>query len=155
MELVFSMKGVQDLLEVYPDHLAITPQGVLGFMNKGLKGTKEIPYTSITAVQHRPAGPFVNGFLQFTIPGGNESKGGIFAAVKDENTFVFSHKADSNEKAIKIKEYIDTAVKSLRTTSRPSATHSVAAELEKLAALRDSGILTPAEFEDAKRKVLS
>lgn len=85
------MKGVQDLLEVFEDRVTITPKGVLGFLNKGVKGTKEIPFTSIVAVQFKEAGTVFSGYLQFTIPGGNENTGGILAATKDENTFMFAH----------------------------------------------------------------
>ena len=38
----YSIRGVQDVLEVFDDKLMITPKGLLGFLNKGLKGTKEI-----------------------------------------------------------------------------------------------------------------
>ena len=34
------------------------------------KGEKRIPISSIKAVQWKPAGPLVNGFIQFTVPGG-------------------------------------------------------------------------------------
>lgn len=70
---VFTLKGKQDLLEVFEDRVTIKPKGVLGFLNKGMKGTKEIPFASVVAVQFREAGPWFNGYLQFTIPGGNES----------------------------------------------------------------------------------
>ena len=36
---IYTMHGVQDLLEVYADKVCITPRGVLGFFNKGMKGT--------------------------------------------------------------------------------------------------------------------
>jgi hypothetical protein len=39
MSSTYTMKGVQDLLEVFEDKVTITPKGVLGFMNKGLKVT--------------------------------------------------------------------------------------------------------------------
>jgi hypothetical protein len=74
---VYTMRGVQDLLEVFEDRVAISPKGFMGFMNKGLKGTKEIPFTSVVAVQFKEAGAVFSGYLQFTIPGGNESKGGL------------------------------------------------------------------------------
>lgn len=42
MDSLISMKGVQDLIEVFEDKVTITPKGVLGFLNKGLKGTKPL-----------------------------------------------------------------------------------------------------------------
>ena len=86
---IFQMEGVGETLVVYSDKLEITPRGVLGFMAKGLKGTKTIPFFSITSIQFKQSG-FTSGYLQFTIPGGNESRNGIFDAAIDENTFMFT-----------------------------------------------------------------
>ncbi len=55
MSAIHTMRGVQDLLEVFEDKVTITPKGVLGFLNKGLKGTKEIPFHSIVAIQIKEA----------------------------------------------------------------------------------------------------
>lgn len=151
------MNGVQDLLEVFEDKVTITPQGILGFMNKGLKGTKTIPFSSISAIQFKEAGTVFSGYLQFTIPGGNESKGGVFAAASDENTFMFAEKKN-NALATKIKEYIEEKVQELhapaRTKQSPPAT-SLSDELQKLASLRDSGILSDQEFQSAKSRLIS
>ncbi len=148
---VYSMKGVQDLLEVFENRVAITPKGVLGFMNKGIKGTKEIPFSSIVAVQFKEAGAILSGYLQFTIPGGNESKGGLFSATKDENTFMFARK-ENNALAIVIKSHIDSKVGQART---PHATaQSLSDELQKLALLKSQGILSDDEFQAAKIKLI-
>lgn len=156
MDSVYNMKGVQDLLEVFEDKVTITPKGILGFMNKGLKGTKSIPFTSITAIQFKEAGAVFSGFLQFTIPGGNESRGGVFSAASDENSFMFANK-NNNELAIKIKEYIEGNVRELQTPSHiaSQSTTSLADELKKLASLRDSGILSEQEFQTAKIRLIS
>lgn len=156
MNSVYNMKGVQDLLEVFEDKVTITPKGILGFMNKGLKGTKSIPFTSITAIQFKEAGAVFSGFLQFTIPGGNESRGGVFSAASDENSFMFANKSN-NELAIKIKEYIEGNVRELRAPSHGASqsTISLADELKKLASLRDSGILSEQEFQTAKIRLIS
>lgn len=45
MTAIHTMQGVQDLLEVFSDKVQLTPNGVLGFLNKGFKGTKIIPFT--------------------------------------------------------------------------------------------------------------
>jgi hypothetical protein len=151
---VYTMTGVQDLLEVFDDHVSISPKGIMGFLNKGLKGTKEIPFTSIVAVQFKEAGSFFSGFLQFSIPGGNESKGGILAATRDENTFMFAH-AKNNALANEIKTYIDTAVRKTRSPQVPTALSSLGDELQKLAALKASGVLSDDEFQVAKRKLIN
>jgi hypothetical protein len=153
IKALYAMNGVQDLLFVYADKVCITPRGILGFLNKGMKGTKAIPFASITAIQFKEAGLFWNGFIQFTIPGGNESRGGLFAATQDENTFMFKAARGGNKRASEIKNYIETEAQKLRT-SHPSTSTSLADELQKLAALTAQGILSDSEFNAAKKRLL-
>jgi hypothetical protein len=147
------MIGVGGVIEVFEDKIAITPNGVLGFLNKGLKGTKEIPYASIIAVQFKEAGVLFSGYLQFTIPGGNESRGGLFAAAEDENTFMFAG-TNNNSKAKEIKEYIDQSIRKARTRQPQPPTTNLSDELQKLAGLKDQGVLSEDEFQAAKRKLI-
>jgi hypothetical protein len=149
---LYEMQGVGEDLVVYPEKLTITPRGVMGFMTKGLKGTKTIYFASVTGVQFREAGALLSGYLQFTIPGGNESKGGMFAAASDENTFMFAGK-DNNGLARKILKHVE---EQLGQKNAPAQTSSggVADELAKLAELRAGGVLSDSEFERAKKKLL-
>ena len=151
---VYVMTGTQDRLEVFPDRLCITcisPQSIMAFVHKGMKGTKTIPYFSITAVQFKEAG-FIAGFLQFTILGGNESRGGFLGAMSDENTFMFEGRKN-NSLSAEIKSYIERVIYAFRNTSA-QRTSSVADELRKLAGLRSEGVISDAEFEAAKAKLL-
>jgi len=149
---IFTLDGVADLLEVYKDRVEIVPRGFLGLMNKGVRGIKEIPYHSITAVQFKESG-MMSGYLQFTIPGGNENRGGIMDATKDENTFMFAGK-ENNAKAIEIKKYISEAVKELRAPRATPAVLSIADELQKLANLKTQGLISEQEFQVAKDKLM-
>jgi len=151
MKLLQTVSGVQDLLEVYDSKLTITPRGVLGFMNKGLRGTKEIPFTSISAIQLKKAG-FTSGFIQFIVPGGNESRGGVFAATKDENTFMFIQK--HNELMTYIKGFIEKRIGELRTPQAVPSALSLSDELQKLAHLQAQGILSAEEFQAAKNSLI-
>ncbi len=153
MAPVFTMKGVQDTLEVYEDKVTIAPKGLLATMNKGLKGTKTIPFTSITAIQFKKSG-FTSGYLQFTLPGGMENRGGVFEATKDENTFMFAG-GPANIEAEKIKSYIEDQIKFSRLpiTQKMEST-SLSSELEKLADLKNKGVLTEEEFISAKKRLL-
>lgn len=153
MDVIYTMRGVQDMLEVFEDRVTITPKGVLGFMNKGIKGTKEIPFQSIGAVQFKEAGDVFSGYIQFTISGGIESRGGIFSAVRDENTFMYKHKKN-NALVIEIKKYIDSAVRRLRTQQPNAPTTKLSDEIQKLAALKEQGILSSEEFQAAKKKLI-
>jgi hypothetical protein len=149
---VYKMAGVAETLEVFDDKLTITPQGVVGFLSKGLKGTKTIPFRSITAIQFKKAG-FTSGYLQFTIPGGMESRGGIFDAASDENTFMFGNNSGNNERAVEIKDYIETKIEELRVPkAAPSA--SLSDEISKLAALKAQGLLSDEEFQSAKARLI-
>lgn len=153
---VFTMQGVSGLLEVYADKLCITPKGALGFLTQGLKGTKTIPFYSITAIQFKESG-IGSGYIQFTIPGGNESKSGLFAAAADENSFMF---AGDNDTAREIKEYIEMRIYELRSppsasnAQPPERTYGLADELEKLSSLKEKGLLTEDEFIAAKKRLI-
>lgn len=150
---VYEMTGVQDLLHVFTDRVEITPKGILGFLNKGITGTKYIPFSSIVAVQFKESGAVFSGFLQFTIPGGVESRRGIFAATKDENTFMFIGAAN-NALARTIKHHIDQAVAKGKESQTSLSRTSLADELQKLSDLKSQGILTDQEFQAAKSKLI-
>lgn len=153
----YKVSGVSEDLEVFEDKLTITPRGVLGFMTKGLKGTKTIPFRSITAVQHRKAGVILSGYLQFTLPGGIESRGGVFSAASDENTFMYAG-VDKNDQIEEVKAYVERRMRELRDEDRGCpgmrSAGSTADELMKLAKLRDQGVLTEEEFAKAKQRLL-
>lgn len=148
---VYKMKGVGGTLVLFEDKLEITPEGAMGLLFKGFQGSKTIPYFSISSIQFKKSG-FASGrgYLRFTISGGVESKGGLWTAGEDENAFMF---ADQNELALEIKNYIEGQMQQLRF---PQQTGSInfAEELEKLNNLRQQGILSDQEFQDAKSQIL-
>ena len=149
---VYKITGVGGELEVFEDKLTIAPKGILGALNKGLKGTKTIPFTSITAVQHKKAG-LTSGYLQFTLPGGNESRGGVLAAASDENTFMYSKAAD-NARIEEVKSYIERRVQEFRSGSTLHSSDGIADQIAKLAKLKEQGLLTDDEFSKAKRRLI-
>jgi hypothetical protein len=133
--------------------VTITRKGVLGRMVVG-KGTKTIPRDAISAVQLKPAGWAINGFISFTLAGAIEDRRGFGAqtwdAAKDENSVVFTKQQQPAFEAIR--EAIETAKTAPTTSGQPV---SVADELAKLARLRDAGALSDAEFEAQKARLLS
>jgi Short C-terminal domain/Domain of unknown function (DUF4429) len=150
---IYRVSGVGGDLEVFEGKLTITPRGAFGFLNKGIKGTKTIPFTSITAIQYKEPG-LTNGYLQLTVPGGNESRRGVFAAASDENSFMF--RASQSEVMQEVKLYIERRVEELSNRSGTSAVAaSMADEVLKLAKLKDQGLLTEEEFATAKEKLLA
>lgn len=146
-------EGIDGQLELLEDRIRIKRQGAFGFINHGFKGDKEIQIENISAIQFKKAGA-LSGYIQFSFLGGQESKGGIFDATKDENTIMFTQK--SQEQFQKVKEKIDSIQKTMRTSSAAvqSVNFSCADELEKLASLREKGIITDEEFQAKKRQIL-
>ena len=151
---VFEMDGsLGDLLQIYEDKITITPKGAIGFLTKGLQGTKTIPYTSITSVQVKKASSVISGYIQLGVLGGNESRKGVFDAMLDENTFAFM-KTERNSLAIKIGKYIESQMIKSNKPQVQLSELSIADEIQKLAKLKDDGILTEDEFQSAKKKII-
>ena len=65
--------GVNGQVSFDGQWVTITRNGFLARTTVG-KGVKKIPIGAISAVQWKPPGPLVNGFIQFTVPGGNERR---------------------------------------------------------------------------------
>lgn len=76
---------------LFSDKITLIHKGVINFVNQGIKKEKIIPLKSITSIQLKKPG-MTNGYIQFDILGGIESKSGVFNATKDENTVMFSKK---------------------------------------------------------------
>ena len=74
----------------------------------GLDGEKSILLSEITAYQLKEPGATV-GYLQLIYPGSSDSKGGVFDAVKYENTVAFTK--DDKEAILELKQDIEKALK--------------------------------------------
>jgi len=127
----------------------IIKRGIKGFLLGGgmLRGDKTIPYSSIIAVQLKKAG-LTAGYIQLTLKGGSEAKAGLFQSVKDENTINFySNKNKDFEEA---KRLIEEKI----STGNFQSNKSELDELEKLAELKEKGIITEEEFNAKKKSIL-
>lgn len=142
-------KGHNGQIETFEDRIVISRKGALGFLTQGIKGDKAIPFSSITAVQFKDAG-FLNGYIQFTVKGGIESRSGVGAAGSDENTVMFRQGKQAEEFS-RLRALVETKIMSAKANNGPV---SAADELEKFAALRDRGIITVEEFQQKKRALL-
>lgn len=113
------------------------------FMRPG--GSQSFSYDDIVSIQlKRPA--FTVGYIQFTLQGGSELHGGVFEALKDENAVTFiAGSLKQFEEAKRLAEE--------RMPARPSTTNGLD-DLEKLAALKDKGIITQEEFDLKKKSLL-
>jgi Short C-terminal domain len=118
-----------------------------------LKGEKEILLEHITSIQFKDAGSFVNGYIQFSITGGQEDRGGIFDAVYDENTVLFNEEQEASFRALR-RRLEQRRIEVRAPREAPAPTRSRLDDIERLVSLRDRGILTEDEFQREKRKLL-
>jgi hypothetical protein len=154
------VKGHTGTVRFDGETVTILRKGALARMTVG-KGEKQIPLANISAVQFKPAGPLVNGYIQFTVGGGIERRSSFgkqtVDAGRDENSVVFHHRQRKDFEQLR-----DAVQAALAAHHRAVAGGSVAAaqatipqQIEELAALRDSGAITDAEFETKKTELLS
>ena len=104
----YLVQGVNGQIKLRKNRLVISRKGVLGFLNHGLAGDKEIPLKNIKSVQFKQAGGIASGFLQLGISGSNEAKGGLFGATTDENTVVFT--IAQQPQFEEVKRFIDSII---------------------------------------------
>lgn len=150
--IIFDFKSsVGDGLKVFEDRIVISHSGVLNLLAMGVKGDKTVYYSDLTAVEFKKAG-WTAGRIQFSLLGGRESTGGLFAATSDENTITIS--AKENEKAEEIVEYIQKRIKEARQPKNTTSSLSVADEIIKLNDLVNMGIITKEEFDVKKKELL-
>jgi hypothetical protein len=125
-------------------------RGAKGFMFGGgmLRGDKSIPYSGIVAVQLKKGGMNA-GYIQLTLKGGTQVKGGLRRSTRDDNSVLFY--AYRNKKFAEAKHLIEERI---IQTSQPQVNSSLD-ELEKLAQLKEKGIITQAEFDKKKAQLLA
>ncbi|MBS7577629.1 MULTISPECIES: SHOCT domain-containing protein [unclassified Enterococcus] len=138
-------------IKILDDKIIITKKGLLNAINQGLKGEKTIFIKNISAIQVKKNG-LTTGYLQFSLIGGGESKGGVTAAVKDENTILFNNKKEYNQ-ALEIKEYIENLISV--GEHHISQEKSIPEQLKEYKELADIGIITKEEFDLKKKELLN
>jgi hypothetical protein len=132
----------------------------MGLMSRmaGERGTKRLHISSITAVQLKEPGILGGaGYVEFTLPGGVESKSPGARSGRNENAVSFLRKVRPAFVAVRdaVEEAIVTSRQPVAPAPTPSASSSLHDEIEKLAAQRERGLLTEEEFSQAKRRLLS
>ena len=149
---VYRLTGTTSRVIVYEDRVDIERTGFLNKLSYGFSGTKSIPMSSITSIQYKAGGSILNGFLQFGVLGGKERNGGLTGAQSDENSVIFSK--DKNEKAEKIKAFVEKKIAERSSPAQSAGTVSTADEILKLKQLLDAGVITVDEFETKKKQLL-
>lgn len=154
MEKEYIIKSPHKATIKVNDHsLTLTRKGFLSGMSHGFKGEKTIPFKNITAVQLKKPG-LTNGYIQFSLMGGGENKGGVFAATQDENTIMITKK--NYEDMIELKTTIEDYIYNdgPKTSDIVPPQQSPAAQLREYKELLDDGIITENEFNKKKTELL-
>jgi Domain of unknown function (DUF4429)/Short C-terminal domain len=147
-------KGINGQMELTPDIVRIKRKGVMSFLTQGAKGDKEILISTITSIQFKPANMLTNGYIQLAFSGGKESKGGILDATKDENTVMFNRGQQGTFEALR-DELNRRMIAARKPAQAAPAAVDFTAQLERLARLREQGILTDEEFQAQKARILA
>lgn len=145
---IIEAKGVNGQIELTESILCIKRKGILAFMTHGLKGDKEILISHISSIQFKKANFFMNGYIQFAFVGGLEAKRGIFEGTRDENTVMFN--MDQQPAFEKLRNELQKRISSKQLANNLSSME----EIEKLASLRDKGIVSEDEFQKKKKELL-
>jgi Short C-terminal domain len=140
------------VIEMQKASMIITRHGLGSFLTQGIKGEKILPFHNITAVQFRDATRNMSGYIQFSLKGEVASGKGILDSTLDENTVMFTNlqSARFNELRNKIEAILVQPIQSGAVSPI-----SFADELEKLANLKDRGVLTDAEFTAQKARLVA
>lgn len=154
MSEVFEFKSAGKYIITVDEYgIAIQQKGVLNAMAVGITGTKKLPFTSMTAVQFKPAG-LLSGYIQFSVLGGNEARGGVFQAAGDENTIMFTKK--EQETADQLRQIVEGRIRDaqLDKSSPAKNVKSAAEQIREFKELLDMGAITKEEFEKKKAQFL-
>lgn len=150
-------KGHNGVVTFDGSFVSILRKGFLARASIG-KGEKRIPIVSVSAVQWKPAGPLVNGYIEFSLGGGNEKQSRFGSATTDaghnENAVIFTRKQMPEFEALR--RDVESAIAARHSeAAAPAASPDLAGQIAQLAALRDQGILTDEEFAAKKSGLLS
>jgi hypothetical protein len=158
-DVVIEAKGHNGTVKFDGNFVTISRTGALARMSVG-KGDKRIPVASISAVQWKPPGAVMNGFIQFTLGGGNErrSKFGrqTSDAVSDENSVIVTKKQEDSFLALRAAvedAIVHRGQPQVVVAAAPHA--SKLDQLKQLGELRDAGVLSEEEFQAEKQRVMS
>jgi hypothetical protein len=154
-------KGVNGTVEFDGTFVTIKRTGAMARMTAG-KGDKRIPVSEINAVQWKPPGTFVRGFISFTVAGATEVKSRVgsrtFDAATDENSVVVGK--SQKEEFLDLRQAIEAQIAARSApppATRPETTgedQTPADQLRQLSELHEAGLLTDEEFAAKRAAVI-
>lgn len=149
--MIMKLNGINGQIELYNDKVIVKRKGGVAKLTQGFtKGEKSIYLDQIAGIQLKLGGNLVNGYFQFTLPGGNEKSKGALEATMDENSVMFRKKY--NDIALSMKEKIEELKQGKQIGPNKI---SGADEILKYKELLDSGIISEEEFGKKKKEILN
>ena len=112
--------------------------------------------SEITSIHLKQAGIFTAGYISFATRGGGSHPHRLAEAEQDPSSVIFRdppHTRQVNEAFSTFKNAVEEAIRRVREPS-PSTTFSVADEIEKLIRLKEQNLITEAEFDQQRQKLL-
>lgn len=152
--MIKEIKGINGQIELHEDKIVIKREGLQAKAIYGLTGNKNIPFKALTTIQFKEPGFMSSGFIQFGVLGGIESRGGLHAAAKDENTVMYVKK--DLKDFVELKNFLENKIQEIQnapTVTIQNPTSSLD-DLEKLSELLKKGIVTQEEFDAKKKQIL-
>jgi hypothetical protein len=138
-------------------YVTITRKGFLARASVG-KGEKRIPLGAINSVQWKPPGALVNGYIQFETAGGGGTRAAFGSQTKqaghDENSVIVTKKQGPEFERLRAAVEQALAARHAPTPVVAPAPPSMADELSRLHGLMVQGVISQAEFEQAKARLL-
>ena len=144
--------SVKDELELSGNNVIIRKRGVANTLASGLNGDRTIAIASLTSVQLKKGG-WLPGYILFSYAGSKPFNCGIIEATQDPDAFVFEKAL--NAEVEEFKNMVEEIMRSPKSFPSSGVPIGLSDELMKLAGMRDKGVLSEAEFQAAKKKLLA
>ncbi|MYV97262.1 DUF4429 domain-containing protein [Streptomyces sp. SID3343] len=154
-----TVKGYNGTVTFDGEFVILTRKGFIARSTVG-KGEKRMHIGQITAVQWKQPGALVNGFIEFTLPGGNEGRSQLGRqtrdAVKNENAVVVTRAQAAAFESLRKALEAAIAEQHQVVPMPPSggADAGLAEQIRQLGELHRAGVLTDDEFTAAKIRLI-
>src|ERR1035441_2953229 len=154
LENSMTISSKQDTLELQGDSITIRKRGWANALASGMNGDRTIQISSLTVVQMKPAGMITLGYILFSYAGSKPFMGGLWEATQDPDAFLFTN--DLNGQVADFKAKVEQKMRELKQPApAKNSSGSLTDELRKLAEFKQQGILSQAEVDAAKKKLLA
>lgn len=144
---------VRDSVHWATSHFVVTSDRVIHRQGLIAKNSMEIPLEAINDVRfHQGVFERMIGAGDLIIQSASESGREVFGDIRhpEDVQKTIYHQGEQNQKRM----YQGMGSGAAASSSNPAGTPSMAAELQRLAELRDKGVLTESEFQNQKKKIL-